>query len=190
MRPTGLFSAFCAALVATALAGCGNALSLLPASFENREDTLRVWAATDTPLNLPSAYIMSSRSVVRLDQVGTFDFVYDVEPGGRHILQPLGAVVSTGSAGGLPGFQPTPTPFDDITVAQQLGYITKERVPFEVGDVFYVRSTLDGNCTLGIPYYAKLEIMAVDDSARSMKFRIVANVNCGYRGLELGFPKK
>jgi hypothetical protein len=190
MRPTGLFSASCAVLVATALAGCGNALSLLPARFENREDTLRVWAATGTPLSLPSGYVMSARSVVRLDQVGTFDFIYDVDPAGRHILLPLGAVVATGNATGIPGFLPTNTPFDDITLAEQLGYISKDTVVATVGKAYYLRSTLDGTCSLGIPYYAKLEIMAVDDSARSMKFRIVANINCGYRALGLGLPTK
>lgn len=190
MRSSTRFSAACATLVATFLTGCGDALSLLPARFENREDTVRVWAATNTPLNLPSGYVILARSAVRLDQVGTFDFIYDVDPSGRHVLLPLGAVVATGNAGGIPGFIPTPTLFDDIKLAEQLGYITKDTVVAEAGKAYYVRSTLDGTCGLGIPYYAKLEVMAFDDTARSMKFRIVANINCGYRGLELGIPQK
>ena len=190
MRPISLFSAFCALTAAAALSGCGNSLSLLPARIDNREDTVTVWAASNTPLNLPSGYNILARQRVRLDQVSTFDFIYDVAPGGRTVLLPLGAVVSTGTAGGLPGFLNTLTPFDQITIAEQLGYITKDTVAAALGKVYYVRATVDGSCSLGVPYYAKLEILAIDAPTRSMRFRIVTNVNCGYRGLELGLPKK
>lgn len=190
MRSFSLFSAFCALTAAAALEGCGDPLSLLPARIENREDTVRVWAATETPLNLPSGYVIPSRQRVRLDQVSSFDFIYDVDPAGRTILLPLGAVVNTGTAGGIPGFIETPTPFDQITIAEQLGYVTKDTVVAAVGKVYYVRATVDGSCSLGVPYYAKMEILAMDASERSMTFRIVTNINCGYRGLELGLPKK
>ncbi len=190
MRPITLFSAFCALLAAAALSACGNALSLLPARIENREDTVTVWAASNTPLNLPSGYNIEARQRVRLDQVSSFDFVYDVDRDGRTILLPLGSLVSTGTAGGLPGFLETPTPFDQITIAQQLGYITKDTVTAGIGKVYYLRATLSGTCSLGVPYYAKMEILAIDAPTRSMRFRIVTNVNCGYRGLELGLPKK
>ena len=59
-----------------------------------------------------------------------------------------------------------------------------------IGKVYYLRATLSGTCSLGVPYYAKMEILAIDAPTRSMRFRIVTNVNCGYRGLELGLPKK
>jgi hypothetical protein len=190
MGPTSRFFAFCALTAATALSGCGDALSLLPAAIENREDTVTVWAATNTALNLPSAYNILSRQRARLDQISTFDFIYDVDPEGRTVLLPLGAVVSTTATSGLPGFLSTPTPFEQITIAQQLGYVTKDTVAVDVGNVFYVRATLDGSCSLGVPYYAKMEILAIDAPTRSMRFRIVTNINCGYRGLELGIPKK
>lgn len=190
MRPNRLFSAYCALMAAAALQGCGDPLSLLPARIENREDTVTVFAATNTPLNLPSGYNISGRQRVRLDQVSSFDFVYDVNRDGRTVMLPLGAVVSTGTTGGLPGFLPTTTPFEQILLAEQVGYITKDTVLADIGKVYYVRATLDGSCALGVPYYAKMEILAIDAPTRSMRFRIVTNVNCGYRGLELGLPKK
>jgi hypothetical protein len=190
MRPSGLFSASCAVLVAAALAGCGNALSLAPANFENREDTVRIYAATATPITRPSGYVIAGRSVVRLDQVSSFDFLFDIDQAGRNILLPLGALIHTTAVNGIPGFLKTPTRFDDIILAEQLGYVTKDTVTTVVGDVFYVRSSIDGTCSLGIPYYAKMEILSVDDSTRSMLFRIVNNINCGYRALGLGLPKK
>lgn len=190
MRPNRLFSAFCALMAAAALPGCGDPLSLLPARIENREDTVTVFAATNTPLNLPSGYNIPARQRVRLDQVSSFDFVYDVDRDGRTVLLPLGAVVNTGTTGGLPGFLATSTPFEQISLAEQVGYITKDTVVADLGKVYYVRATLDGSCALGVPYYAKMEILAIDAPTRSMRFRIVTNVNCGYRGLELGLPKK
>jgi hypothetical protein len=190
MRPISLFFAFCALLAAAALQGCGDPLSLLPAVVENRVDTVTVWAATNTPLTLPSGYVILGRTRVRLDQVATFDFIYDVDPAGRTVLIPLGAVVSTASTSGTPGFQETPTPFDQITLAQQLNYITKDTVVTAVGKVYYVRAALDGSCSLGVPYYAKMEVLAIDPAERSMTFRILDDINCGYRGLELGLPKK
>jgi hypothetical protein len=190
MRPTSVFTAFCALMAAAVLSGCGDPLSLLPAQIENREDTVTVWAATNTPLNLPSAYNIESRQRVRLDQVSSFDFIYDVDPAGRTVILPLASVVSAGSVSGLPGIQETATPFDDITIAEQLNYITKDTMVTDVGKVYYLRATLSGSCSLGVPYYAKMEVLAIDAPTRSMRFRVVTNVNCGYRGLELGLPKK
>lgn len=191
MRSAGLLSAI-ALLLATAILGaCGDPLSLNPATVENRIDSVTVWAVTGTSVSLPSAYDITLRQRERLDQVTTFDFLYDVTPAGKHVFLPLAAVAPNGRTTGNPGFQLTETPFDSITVAQQLGYVTADTVPVTVHQVYYARSVVNTSvCTLGIPFYAKLEVLAVDDSARSVTFRILTNVNCGYRGLEAGLPKK
>src|SRR5262245_43140095 len=122
-----------------ALAGCSGDITLGPAAFENRTDTLQLWAATGTPVYLPSAYIISIKSGARLDQISYFDFLYDVTPTGEHILLPLAAIASTGTSQGNPGLLPTTTPYDSILVAQQTGYVTTDTLPIRVGDTFYVR---------------------------------------------------
>ena len=188
MRTGSVRSAFL--LLLGAAAGCGDPLSLLPASFENRVDSLSLWAASNTPVVLPSGYLVGQRVTVRLDQVTTFDFFYDVTPEGERIFVPLAAAVNTGRVSGNPGFLRTETPFEAIEVAEQVNYVTEDTVRIRVGDVFYVRSAIDPGCGLGIPYYAKLEVLSFDDSARRVGFRILANVNCGYRGLELGIPER
>jgi hypothetical protein len=43
-------------------------------------------------------------------------------------------------------------------------------------------------CTIGVPKYAKLEIVGFDDVARTVSFRILIDDNCGFRGLEPGLP--
>ena len=39
-------------------------------------------------------------------------------------------------------------------------------------------------------YPAVIRFLGFDPVQRSVKFRILANVNCGYRGLEPGLPKR
>lgn len=173
-----------------ALGGCGNPLSLAAPLYENRVDTVRVWAASQTPIFQPSGYSITLRSVERLDQVASFDFLYDIDPSGRRIFLPFEAVAHTGRLAGNAGLQATATPFEDITEAQQLGYLTTDTIPVALGQVFYGRSVIDPNCGLGIPYYAKLKVLEFDDSDRSVKFEVLANINCGYRSLAVGLPEK
>ncbi|HEV8612408.1 MAG TPA: hypothetical protein VGQ73_02785 [Gemmatimonadales bacterium] len=192
MRLIVVRSALLLLLGALGWAGCGDQLSLFPATFENRVDSaVSMWAATRTPVVLPSGYLVSQRVAVRLDQVPSFDFLYDVTPAGEHIFVPLGALVNTGRTSGNPGFREEPTiPFDSITVAPQQNYVSADTIRFRLGEVYYLRSAVDPSCALGIPYYAKLQILSVDDSAFKVTFRILANINCGYRSLQPGLPTK
>jgi hypothetical protein len=47
-----------------------------------------------------------------------------------------------------------------------------------------------GSCAFGTPYYAKMQVLALDDSARAVRFQILNNINCGYRGLTVGLPTR
>ena len=60
----------------------------------------------------------------------------------------------------------------------------------EVGQVLYARSGLPNGCFLNIPYYAKLEVLSFDEAARSVRFRVLVNINCGYRQLQPGIPRQ
>jgi len=192
MRPTVVRFALLLLLGVFAWSGCGDPLSLLPPSFENRVDSTAVlYAASRTPVWQRSGWLIGQRSSVRLDQVSTFDFLYDVTPAGEHIFVPYAALVKTGRTSGNSGFREELTlPFDSIKVAQQTDYVSADTIRFRVGEVYYVRSSVDGTCSLGIPYYAKLQILAIDDSAMKVRFAILANINCGYRSLEPGLPTK
>jgi len=190
MRPRAPLSALFTLLASATLAGCGDTLSLLPAQFENRVDTVKMYALSGTPVYLPSAYLMPIRSAIRLDQTSNFDFLYDINTAGEHLFLPIGAVVNTGRTSSNSGFQTTEVPFDSITTGVQTGYVTADTIRARLGEVFYVRSSVDPTCVLGIPFYAKLQVLGFDDEARWVVFQILANVNCGYRSLEAGFPKK
>jgi hypothetical protein len=187
----------CLAVVvfAAVLTACGNPLALLPASINNTVDTVEMYSVNGTALNKPSAYILAQRQPVKLGVDGTlynFDFVYRLTPAGPEFA-PFAAVAAnndTTVTSGKSAFQVTTTAFDAITVAEQTGYEPNKPLKLEVGQVMYVRSAIPNGCYLSIPYYAKLEVLSFDSTAKSVKFRILVDINCGYRGLAPGLPTK
>ena len=64
------------------------------------------------------------------------------------------------------------------------GYVTDDAVPVALGERYIVRSRVV--CSIGVPLYAKIEIIGFEDN--SLILKVLANVNCGYRGLEPGLP--
>jgi len=192
MRVQGLLTS----LVAVGLVACNDPFSILPATRENRVDTVALFAVNGTPLELPGAYLLSTKTRYRLgiDLLPyNFDFVYRIHATSGPQLVPFNAIAppTPGSTTGTQaGFQATTSTFDAIAEALQTGYITTEPVDLAVGRVFYVRSGLPNGCFLLIPYYAKLEVLSFDPVERSVKFRILVNNNCGYRGLEPGLPER
>jgi len=87
-----------------------------------------------------------------------------------------------------PGLQHTTTPFDSITVAETNNYKTLDTVTVAVGDVLYMRSRIPSTCYLGVPAYGKVEILSLDAETRTLRFRVLGNLNCGYKSLEPGLP--
>jgi|KBSSwiStaDraftv2_1062776.scaffolds.fasta_scaffold21948_5 hypothetical protein len=190
MRQTTLASALSALVTAALLTACGDALSLAPASLENRVDTLKLYSVGQSAIHLPSAFIMAARQTARLDQLVNFDFVYGTDASGGRYFLPFATVTPTSQTVRLPGFLATASSFDAITVAEQVGYITNDTIPITLGQVLYVRSGVDPNCFVGTPYYGKLQVIGFNEAEHSVLFQFLINVNCGYRGLELGIPKK
>jgi hypothetical protein len=46
-------------------------------------------------------------------------------------------------------------------------------------------------CELGnVFYYGKLRILSIDTTKREIEFEALSDVNCGYRSLEPGRPKR
>jgi hypothetical protein len=176
--------------VALALAAaCGDPLGLPPPAVANRVDSLvSLYALSDTPISTPSAYVISFRQPVRTDQGNQgFDFAFDIDTLGRALLLPTGALkLAKGS-----GIQVTQHAFDSVTVAPSSGYNTDSGTVVDSGSVAIMHSR-PLVCSFGITsiYYAKLQVLAIDTVARRIDFRILDNVNCGYRGLEEGLPRR
>ena len=175
-------------LAALAMA-CSDPNQLPSAQFSNTVDTVVVYSITGTPVYQPSGYAITELRPVRLDASTVADFAYSITPEGRNVLLP-GQLVGQGTSSTNPGLLATQTPFDSITMAEVDGYVTLDTVAVDVGNVFYVRGRIMPSCYLGLPTYAKLEVLAFDDTQRTVTFRILSNINCGYRSLEPGLPKR
>jgi hypothetical protein len=158
---------------------------LADASFANTVDTFTIGDLEGTPIHIPSAYSVPDDRAIRTDVTGAFDFVYVLGDDGAHYLVPLDAL-GLGGRTSNPGLLTSTSTFDALTNPPSEGYLTDDSVSVAVGDVIVARSRIV--CGLGVPQYARIEILSFDDLARTIRFRSLANINCGYRSLVTGIP--
>jgi hypothetical protein len=159
------------------------------ATVENVEHPDSVWALVGTPVSTPSGYSVDGSRAVRTDLSIEFDFAYDLEADGSHVFVPRAALGIDTANTVNPGFQRMTQSFDAVTLAPNDGYTTDTPIVVAMGEIYAVRGrvTCQG---LGLPKYAKIEIVRFDDVARTVTFRILANDNCGFRSLEPGLPDR
>jgi hypothetical protein len=166
-------------------AACSDDNGLPDATLNNLERTDTLYALVGTPITTPSAYALEGNRRIRTDISTDFDFAYNVEPDGRHVLVPRAVLGISESVN--PGFQASTATFEAIHDAPSNGYITDAVIPIAVGERYVVRSRI--TCaSIGVPKYGKVEIISFDDVARTVAFRILTNDNCGFKGLEPGLP--
>jgi hypothetical protein len=174
------------ACLAAAAVACGDDDNLADPTEENVVDTVTIGSLTGTPILTPSGFAVEE-GAVRTDLDAGFDFAYNIEAEGRRVLLPRAALGLPSTTTADPGLQRRDEAFDEIVVARSNGYVTDSIVPVALGERYLVRSrVLCGG--LSVPLYAKLEILAFEDSLVHLK--VLANRNCGYRGLEPGFPDR
>jgi len=180
-----------AAFTALALAAaCSDPNQLSDPSFQNAVDTVTLYSLTEGPLSEPSAYSINSRSGVRTWEAGTaFEFVYSTEPGGRAFFLPIDVLGLLSEGAFKPGLLRSDRTFDGMTKAPLNGYVTSDTIVMAEQERYFVRTGINACAGLGVPLYAKLEVLDIDSAEASVKFRVLANRNCGYRGLLEGFPK-
>jgi hypothetical protein len=168
---------------------CSDSNDLPDATVANVERVDTLWALVGTPVSTPSGYSVQGSQRVRTDLSVEFDFAYNVETAVEHVLLPRAALGIDTAAAAKPGFLLQTESFEAITVAPSNGYITDTAVPIAVGQRYVVRSRI--TCTnLGVPKYAKMEILAFNEETRIVSFRILTNDNCGFRSLEPGLPDR
>ena len=187
MRPLRTFSVVCLALALAA--ACGDPFGLLRPNVDNVVDTVSLYALSGTLPGTPSGYELAGRTTVLIEDGGIFDFAVDLDSAGRPVLKPTGAL----KLGRSSGVQATTIPFDSIRLAPTGGYQLDSAVTLQVGGSAILHSSPSG-CSITISpayyYYAKLQILSVDTATRKIKFQILVDTNCGYRGLEPGLPSR
>jgi hypothetical protein len=180
-----------AAFIAVAGA-CSDPNAIPDASASNEVDTLFLWSLTDGPLTEPTAYSINARNGVRTWEVGNnFEFAFDETAGGQPVFLPTGVLDLLGDGSLKPGLKrpAAGVGFDQMTKAPSNGYIVADTVPIAVNDLFYIRTTVSTCSLLGVPLYGKLEVLELDQVQHRVRVRVLANQNCGYRGLNPGIPK-
>ena len=176
-------------LALSAVAACGDDDNLPDPTSENIVDTVTVGSLTDTPVTTASGFAVSASLAVRTDLDAGFDFAYDIQgppETGLKVVLPRAALGITSGGNAEPGVMRREEAFDDITVAPSNGYVTDSAVPVALGERYVVRSRVV--CDIGVPVYAKVEIIGFEDN--SLVLKRLKNVNCGYRGLEPGLPDR
>ena len=173
------------AAAAVIAVGCGNTTGLPAPIFTNVVDTVSLWALRGTAIALPSAFTVNGNTTVRTDQTTAFDFAFDFDSIGEPALFPLGTL----NLGQLSGLMHATTPFDAITLAPTGTYIFTTPLALDTGMVVLVRSR-PITCSFGatVSLYAKLRVLAIDTTAKQLTMEILADQNCGYRGLQPGLP--
>jgi hypothetical protein len=176
-------------------AGCGNELTLPPATAPIAQQQIHLFALTETPVGTPSAYNMIGLGEVQTFRSNDFDFAFDIGIDSTFglgtkgdtiaVLIPRGGLGFTEDA----GLQFTLVGFDSIQVAPTTGYEKTRATRIRAGDVVLAASRPQ-TCNFGFvrPRYAKLQIGSIDIATRSAVILVVIDTNCGYRGLGVGIP--
>lgn len=175
-------------LVGGVAAACGGDIGLPDATIENSVDTVRLWALNGTDIGTPSALDLLGGFPVRPELGDLFDIGFDIEPDGAAVLMPSGLLGGSMTAGTLLMSES----FEEVTRAPLEDYVTDSVRVITEGTVLVGRSRSSSvGCpiTVGsLPRYAKLEILEIDATARTVTLRLMANLNCGYRDLIEGLP--
>jgi hypothetical protein len=175
-------------LALSLVAACGDSDNLAEPTTENIVDTVTVGSLTDTPITTASGFSVSA-GAIRTDLDAGFDFAYDIQGApetGLKVMLPRAALGITSGGTAEPGVMRREEAFDDLETAPSNGYVTEEAVPVALGEVYIVRSRVV--CDIGVPVYAKIEIIGFEDN--SLVLKRLKNVNCGYRDLEPGLPDR
>lgn len=172
---------------------CDDPLALRPAAIENIIDTVAVNALRGTPIGAPSGFDVAQRVPANTERGDPFDFSFDIDPDGRALVYPPGAL----GLGRDAGLQVIDRAFDRVEEAPIDGYSQDTAVVVEVGSVFVVRSRpflgsgIGDDCPFfigALPRYGKFQVLEIDAGSRVLNLEALINVNCGYRGLRPGLP--
>lgn len=176
-----------AILPVAAAIGCQDAYApkaLYPVSV----DTLRLSALSGTAIDARSAVQLLSGSVIVPGQSENFDFALDIDANGNVVIIPRAKVLTCTSLCQL-GITFPATSFDSLYDAPERGYVydsTKTVAPGKtVAFVTKAQSCIPSNIST-YDVYAKMVVDSVRLSDRSIFIRLVADPNCGFRGLVPG----
>ena len=169
-------------------AACSDDNGVGDATEVNVVDTMTLGSLEGTPISTPSGYNITT-GPVRTDQTVLFEFAYNIrqltDGSYQRVFIPRAALGLSSTDQAEPGLQRREQSFDEIATAPSNGYVVDSAVPINVGERYVVRSRVV--CSIGVPNYAKLQIISFQDS--TVTFEVLANQNCGFKDLLPGLPE-
>ena len=176
-------------LAAILVAGAGSAAGCGDDPFRidwvEFPDTVLLYSLSRPELNLESAFDFNNRIGVRIEHpnsTGNWDMAVDTR-GGQVVLLPPGAlgVASRAAVAVLEGRS-----FASVTEApaDTALYTARLPVPVRMGTVYVWRTRQSyGNWGMACVYYAKMEPLAIDPQAGTLRFVFDASPVCNDRSL-------
>lgn len=164
------------------------------AQFPNTLTSGYAYAMNGTNPALPSAVSVLRASVRPIDASFQFDFAFDMDDAGLVTVHSVRRVANQFASVSRVGFRlDSTTAFEAIAEAPVAGYAYDTSMRLLPSNTLLV-DVLEPNCQgrsfLGFNIRAKVKIDSVDAGSRIVYFRMLPNVNCGFRSLLEGLPKE
>lgn len=180
---------FAAAIVASA---CSDPLHITAQDLVV-VDTVTVYALTGTSPSLPSGLDVFTRQPIIVDGLAAFDLAFDIVSPTQVRILPVRFVVTSPSGVRNVGIKPSPGTFEQLLNAPSGIYQTDSSLVVNIGDVVVVQTPrgFPGEfCQYALsPYlYAKISVMSIDLTARTIQFQLGIDPNCGFRSFQPGLP--
>ena len=163
------------------------------AQTENGTDTVTVYALNNTPVDAPAGLWLFGQQAVVINSGFTFDLAFDIDAQGHTTLYTVRYVAGGLSAAHSVAMQRVTGTFESLEKAPQTGYVSDSLFTANVGDVFAIQTSDPSACSFSVfsnVLYAKVQVLAVDQSARTVRTRFTVDPNCGFFSLiPSGIPK-
>lgn len=156
-------------------------------------DTITVYALSGTSPSLPSGLDLFTRQPIVVDGFAAFDVAFDIVSPTQVRILPVRFVVTSPSGVRQVGIRKQPGTFAQLLNAPSGVYPTDSTVVATPGELLAIQTTraFAGEfCQYALqPYlYAKLSVLSIDMAARTIKFELGLDPNCGFRSFQPGIP--
>jgi hypothetical protein len=180
------------AVLSVGMTACSS-LTRPKAQTDNATDTVTVYSLNGTPVDAPSGLWLFGQQAVVISSSFTFDLAFDLDSQGQMTMYTVRFVAGGLSGAHSVGMQKMGTDFDAVVKAPSTGYVADSLFTAKVGDVFAIQSSDATACGFSVfsnVLYAKVQVLAVDPVARTLRTRFTVDPNCGFFSLiPSGTPK-
>lgn len=182
---------FIAATMVAAVAACDGATGPESPYTVYAVDTQTVYPLNGSYATAPTALSIFAGAVgqglVRANSSLTFDIAFDMDSSGNAVLKPVRAVASQLAPAHRVGLQVVNTPYAEVGDAPKTGYRFDTTMVVAPLRTVLIESSDPSACAGGLfsnpVIYAKLVVLEVNRSARTLRIRYTGDPNCGKTSL-------